>query len=479
MKQLLHVAIIATLTVSLYAQTPSAPASSAPAVQGQGTAQGVAVPAGEIPAESSWRWDGGGDIRIRWESLGNIPSAPLGTDDHRDYFRFRTRAWFEVGYENITLYGRVVNEFRKYDGFTPGMKNVTPKNPWKFPDELAIDNLYIDIKGLLDGKLDLRIGRQDLIYGAGRVILEGTPLDGSRTIFFDAAKAVLHITPKTTLDGFLVYMDPEGHDDLALGPLDRDLNGNKITEKGGGLYLKVNEVDELPFEVYYIYKRESVDRVNGIIPARDIHTVGVRLMPKFTETLSGEFEGAVQFGETDRIATNRPSQKIRAYMGYAGLTYKPDLGVKGNPYFTLACYYLSGDEPGVPGKDNRWNPIWARYPQFSEFFVYSYPMGRYSNLVYPHFKLGAKYSKLHSFWLQGGPLYCAKEDRVAPNDHSYQGFFAAARYDFPIVKNIFGKRGELFGHVTGEVFIPAEETRGYYFNDDYGYFLRAEITASF
>lgn len=470
-----------TFAFSLYAQTTNQPEISTTWPPGNRQNISDAAPDGEIAADSRWHWDIGADLRLRWESFGNLPSAPLNSKDHRDYFRIRTRAWFELGYENITLYTRIVNEFRKYNRYTPAMKEADPRNPWGFPDELALDNLYIDITGLMDGKLDLRIGRQDLAYGAGRVIFEGTPCDGARTFYFDAIKAVLHITPETTLDGFLIYMDPEGHDDLALGPKDRDLTGNfapRTTEKGGGLYLKCNEVEELPFELYYVYKREGIDRINGIVPGRDTHTVGARLMPQFSKTLCAELEGAIQFGEID-ATTNAPSQRILAYMGYAGATYKPKPEWKSKPYITLACYYLSGDKPGTPGKDNRWNPVWSRYQQFSEMFVLSYPSGRYSNLVYPHFKLGANWSKRQILCVQGGPMYCAEENRVAPNDHSYQGFFLATRYDFPLLKGAFGKRSELYGHITGNLFIPADENKGYYLHDDYGYFLRAEITASF
>lgn len=483
MKQLLQAAILAAVSLPLFAQTPAAQ-PAAPAVKAPAT---VAAPAKAAPAaavapageaeKGPWRMDAGGDIRVRQEAYGNIPSKAVGTDDHNNYFRVRTRAWLEVGYEDVTFYTRVANEFRHYNGFTPAQKASDPKNAWKFPDELVLDNCYLDIKNLVDGKLDLRIGRQDLVYGAGRVILEGTPADGSRTIFFDAIKATLHLTEKSSLDAFMIYNTHDAQD-LVVGPLNRDLTrgaGAQITEKGYGLYLNCKEMKELPTELYYVFKRESLDDATGTVPARDVHTIGARVMPQFGEQLCGEVEGAVQLGDTDV----EPDQDFRALMGYAGLTYKPDFGLEGKPFFTAACYYLSGDDAGTPGSDNRWNPVWARYPQFSELMVFAYPVGRYSNLVYPHVKMGMNCPCKHNMYVQVGPMYAADEDQVFPRDHSYQGILAAARYDFPLVSGLFGKRGDVFGHVQAEAFVPAEEGKGYYADDEIGYFLRWEVTAKF
>lgn len=484
MKQLLQAAIIAAVSLPLFAQTPAAkPAAPAitptKAVAPAGTKPAAAttavVPAGEAE-KGPWRMDAGGDIRIREEAYGNIPTIAPGTDDHTDYFRFRTRAWFEVGYENATLYARVANEFREYNGYTPAQKALATKNGWKFPDELVLDNLYVDIKDVIDGRLDLRIGRQDLVYGAGRVILEGTPADGSRTIFFDAIKATVHLTPKSSLDAFLIYNTPDAQD-LTAGPLDRDLTrgaAGQITEKGGGIYLTCKEMKEMPAELYYVFKRESNNKDTGTVPARDTHTIGARVLPQFGEQLSGEVEGAVQFGDTDV----EPDQNILAYMGYAGLTYKPDFGLEGKPFFTAACYYLSGDD-NVPGNDNRWNPVWARYPQFSDLMVFAMPVGRWSNLVYPHLQMGMKCPCKHDLSVKVGPMYAADEDQLAPRDHSYQGILATARYDFPLVSGLFGKRGEIFGHVQAEVFAPAETGDGYYATDEVAYFLRWEVSAKF
>ena len=156
----------------------------------QVTNQLVAKPSSEL------KTDGGGDIRIRQEDYNNIP-GPAVPGTHQDYLRFRTRIWGQVGTDSVSLYGRLANEWRDYR--VPNSSTTTSRN-WRWPDEIVLDNLYLDIKGLLDDRLSLRIGRQDLNYGAGRVIFEGTPGDGSRTLFFDALKATVKLSKTTTLD---------------------------------------------------------------------------------------------------------------------------------------------------------------------------------------------------------------------------------------------------------------------------------------
>lgn len=194
--------------------------------------------------------DGGGDLRVREEMFDNIPivADPPGITrgGENNTFRIRPRLWGSIGYDNFKLFGRLTQEFRH---------NLEPDPPsaWDWPDEVIVDQLYLDGKGLCDGLLDVRVGRQDMIYGAGRVLLEGTPKDGSRTLYFDAAKLTWHLGKKSTVDLLGIYNRSEAG--LEIGPLDRDVTGfdkysNDLTESGGGIYAKINEFERMPLEAY-------------------------------------------------------------------------------------------------------------------------------------------------------------------------------------------------------------------------------------
>ncbi len=439
-----------------------------------GTAQ-TAAPAGvETPASEGvkWTFDGGVDFRIRYESFDNLPTGPMAGDF--SYTRYRTRPWLSFGVENVSLYMRGAHEFRHvFD---------SRRNGNEFEDELVVDNLYLDVKGLFDGLLDLRVGRQDLIYGAGRVVLEGTPMDGSRTIFFDAVKAILHLSDTTTLDLFGIYNDHENK--LVTGRMERQLTWmtgpfNEMQEKGAGLYLKNKSNPDLPFEAYYIWKRESdfyanpAQTVKGA--GRHVHTVGTRLLPKFSDKLSGEFEVAGQLGRTD------DNRDVYGLMAYAGSTYQLDPFKKLKPYLTGSVYYLSGDDTPDNSADHRWNPLWARYPQFNELALYSMtPFARWSNIVYPAVTLGAVTEGKAKLSLQTGPLFAEVDDNAAGRGH-YRGWLGTASYAFPIISNLlgdsYGGRGSLNGTLYAECLIPGN----YYAEnvDKPAWFIRLELNAIF
>jgi hypothetical protein len=480
MKKLLWLGFCAGLALPVCSQEKAPVASAA-----TGEAKAPAV----VPAEGAGglSWDGGADVRIRQEAMDNLPGAKGTASKNANYLRIRPRVWGEVKNENFKLYIRGTDEFREY--FQPSES----KN-YQTPDEFLIDSLYLDLYNLFDGHLDLRIGRQDFygatgpMYGAGRVLCDGTPFDGSRTVFMDAVKATVKFDDKNALDLLAIYNSPDtemswGHHYMADGselnerPLTA-INGRStdLTEWGGGAYFKSKEFSSVPFELYYLYKRESKAKrwdTGATLAGRYVNTWGARVMPQLTETLSAELEGAVQAGEKDGGASTS------GYMGYAGLTYKPVVDSQVKPYLTGSCYYMSGDDDRSKSGDNdtAWDPLWSRWPQCSELYVYGtlYGVGYWSNLVYPSVELGADLTKGHKVKASVGPMYAAEDDELGGGDGSQYGWLGIVRYDFPLLKNVFGKRGTVTGHVTAEVLDPGD----YYGSDTWAYFLRWEVVARF
>lgn len=422
--------------------------------------------------------NGGADLRVRQEVMDNIPNGPF--NEHNNYFRVRSRVWGEAQYSDFRLYLRLTDEFWHFN--KPSDQTL---NEW--PNELVLDNFYLDANDLLDGWLDLRVGRQDLIYGKGRVIMDGTPYDGSRTIYMNALRARINFdeAKKNTLDILAIYND--NNDELALGGIDggeRELNsivpGSKgLDEWGGGLYFKSQELPEFPFELYWIYKRETkAIAPSGItLRGRKFHTFGVRLMPKYTETISGEFEGALQTGEKDN------GKNTSGYMGYAGLRYDPAVEWKLKPFVNAGLYHLSGDDTrGARDSDSGWNPTWARWPQISELLVlgnwWNNGAGYWTNLIYPHLEGGFNISKRHRFFASVGSLYADDADHRGGASGDHYGCLATICYDFPIFADLFGradKRGNIFGRLQAEVFEPGD----YYDPDKTAYFLRWQLVAAF
>lgn len=430
-------------------------------------------------AEKPAKFRYGFDERVRQEYFDNIPiiADPPGVTrgGENNYFRFRTRAWAEVDVmDNVTFKARIVNEMRAWQ--EPDMSASPERSTYEWPDEWVFDNLYIDIRKLANEQLDLRIGRQEMIYGTGKVILEGTPKDGSRTIYFNAAKATWRFSKDTSLDIFGIYMPPE--DTLAINDVDRELTGytsgyNKMDESGGGLYLKDNSSQSLPFELYAIYKNES-DYESGSGDAvvehssLDLNTFGTRLMPKFTDRLSGNLELAYQIGE-------RGDQDVSGYMGDAFLTYKLPFAESMTPAVDAGVYYLSGDDPDTES-DEGWNPLWARYPQYSELYVYAWDAegaARWNNLAMPRLMLTAQLCK----WMKAcaGVAYLYANEKNGPGGGSDRGLLGQLKSEFTLKEGMFSKKDKLTGHVQVDWLEPGN----YYNVEDTAVFARWQINYEF
>jgi hypothetical protein len=443
-------------------------------------------PAEATAKKEGWDFDAGADVRLRYEFKDNWMRKSAITIDptYEDYSRTRTRVWGKATYdEDLGAYLRLGNEFRDY-------RNALDNDKNEFPDELFIDNLYFDFKNLGD-RTDLRIGRQDIKEGAGRLINDGTPGDGSRSMYFNAILAKVRMLEKSDVD-LMATWNPY-RDDATVGnphdiyDLSKIRGGNpysKMDEKGLMAYSHYNEIKNFPMEFYWIWKEETrfYDSKGVRYPSRDFHTLGMRLMPKFNDNLSGEVETAVQGGEVDG-KSGMQSRDIFAYMGYAGLTYsEKDVVLK--PKLTGALLYLSGDKDSYykttdGSTDNGWNPVFNRTPWFGEMASGMYDQARWSNLIYPHLETAIEPHEKHTVRLQAGPMFAAEKDNGATD--SYRGLFTQLRYEFPLLSKMFGKRGDLTGAVLGEAI-----TYGDYYthetapgNEDVGYFLRFELTAKF
>ena len=233
------------------------------------------------------RFRAGGDLRLRQEGFDHVPirtAEPAVTrGGHNDYFRIRPRLSAGVDFgEDLSLDARLCDEFR--------VQNAGPKS-YEWPDELILDRLELSLRNLLDGRVDLHVGRQDVSLGSGRLFAEGTAKDGSRTGFFDGARARVRLAEKTTLDLFGFYGRCEN--DLAIGHEHRDLTGlapgwNGMDEATAGFFLDDRSLDALGWGVYYAWLHDTAwrTREGGRVPHEDVHTLGARLLPKFSEELS-------------------------------------------------------------------------------------------------------------------------------------------------------------------------------------------------
>ncbi len=407
----------------------------------------------------------GADVRLRYDSTGNLPTTSRGESGYSDYARVRVRPWISVGNGDFGIYARVADEFRHY------RKPESNSSKQRWPDVLFIDNLYFTANNLWDA-LDLKVGRQDMAFGSKRIISDGTGGDGSRSAYFDAVRLTWHADEARTLDAFVLYQTkkdwmPTLGKEHANGkdPQAYDTTGYWQDEFGAGLYWQDRTSKDFGYDAYYIVKSENRNRDSKYRKEgdrADTHTLGVRLLPRFTETLSGEFEFAGQTG----------SNGLLAGQAYGGLTYAPKVGAK--PKFTGACWILSGDSQGERG-EHAWHAVFNRETGLGESIAPMYTKYDYTNLVYPHLAFSCNVGDFSSLKAQVGPMFTAVKEE---NAESFRGTYAQIKYEIKPAK-LFGVDLLRGGKVAlqGEYF-----GKGDYFkegSDNAAFFGRVEVAWNF
>lgn len=409
----------------------------------------------------------GGDFRLRQEAYDYIPVRDGGyaRGGENDYFRFRTRLWFELKpAEFISFHTRLLNEV---------FQHVAPSNSKKsrWPDELVFDQLNVAFH-LLDGDMKWVLGRQDIMFpGHHRLLGEGTPKDGSRSVYMDGVSGRWLLNDKKTqLSFFAVYNQSE--DPLAIGNVNRDVTGygatpNGMDEAGSGFFWDQTFSERLSAGLYYIWKHDTawVDDAGGRQPNEDIHTVGALLKAKPLERTTVEVEVAGQWSPTS-------DSDRRAMMAATGIRHQFDA----KPYIGLQSLYLTGDNPDTERCEG-WNPLWGRYPWLNEVLGYTFDSDGIfvlQNMWYTYLEGGIHFKPGHRLAGTLGWLYAPEADGSGGGHH--RGAMGTVQYDFPLWSSAAENGPKVYGHVVAQGLQP----NNYYENDNHlAYMLRWELSFRF
>ncbi len=456
--------------------------------------------------ESKFSFDAGADLRVRHEEYRNVPGTPGGggltatrgeVKAPDNYLQVRSRVWTRFTLDKISLFTRIANEWRYHF-----IDNGTPwkKQGYRRPDEVFLDNLYLEGKGLYDGFLDFKVGRQDLKgsgLGLDRLLSEGTPYDGVRSVYADMGWVRLHPTETGTLDAIAIY--DNARENLRYGTKQsrgRPRNGiqtsdaPEMDEWGTGLIWSDTTADKsLAYKVYTIYKGSSTyhDRYGNKYPVKHLVTPGFKVQASVTDWLGLEAEGAKQFGRKGHTQAG-------GFLGYFGAEIHP-YGREGtdkqklhawHPFVKGSILYLSGDKHRLSNRDNdtAWDPLFARDTGEAAILKRGtlVGVGYWENLIYPKLAFGADFGKKNTLTLSTGPLFAAVADGVGRADgaeHHYKGWLSSACYTFPIrlaPKKATGwDRFEVIGALTAQLFNPGD----YYDSTRPASLLRWEIRVKF
>jgi hypothetical protein len=404
------------------------------------------------PGESKIKF--GFIYRFRFVSWNNAIHLDKSKKSESTFTRHRTNLslnWKPIS--NFELFLKLTNEFRYY--FVPSNRDFNL-------NELFIDNLFLKWSKPFDLPVDLSLGRQNMMLGEGFVVMDGHPLDGSRSIYFNALKADINFNESNKLVFFYTYQ-PQKDNWL---PIINDQQQPLIEqpEEGIGLYFR-HISKQSGYDIYFI--RKNISPIESIPVDSNINTSGGKIKFPLFQTFSLTAEAAFQSGSYGDNGRN-------AFGGYFHLDYMSDFNFPGPVLMTFGGIYLSGDNPDT-SKMEGWDPLFSRWPKWSEAYIYT---------------LIPEYNGKVAYWSNFASIYAEMKFKVSSTINLDVTYHHLTAPKLPKELILFpggtGKnRGELFitrinihlskklsGHLHLENFYPGNYYRA---EADNYYWLRIEL----
>ncbi|OQY06248.1 MAG: hypothetical protein B6I25_04270 [Planctomycetales bacterium 4572_13] len=318
------------------------------------------------------------DLRLREVYARNIFSlnesfgdGAGGNWNNYHWQRYRTRWSLKWAIdEDIDFNTRLVWEFWGHVAPDDSFSSFLSEKSYDF-DEAIFDHMNIQFRNAFDMPLTLTVGRQDIILGTGWLVLDGSPADGSRTIYFDAVRGTYDLSETSKVD--LIYIQQYDDEAKWLKPFnhgsvdDRRHTTQKQDERAAIVYWHNKFDDSLKNELYYIYKNEessSWAKDNGTSGNdADIHTIGTRFFGNLDDNWSYSAEIAKQWGSrfSDKNGDGtRTSASLQALGGNSKITYAFHNDLKNEIHFGYE--YMSGDDPDTSA-DEGFDSLWGDWPQ--------------------------------------------------------------------------------------------------------------------
>lgn len=437
----------------------------------------AATSAAGVEPGSGLTW--GADLRLRQVLIGNVGLNDANPIADRNFQRLRARLWGGYASKPLEASARLMWEGRHYgqpdreDWPAPGFEQ------W-YSGGLLFDNLSFTLKAIGGAPLALKLGRQDIILGNGWLVLDGTPLDGSRTLYFDAARATWTDLPAaTSLE--LIYMDQSADTGRFPAPLAGDDEDQvEQDERGAVLYLRSRGVradTDLDASLIYKENRPKVTagnlRVNNGAPfpsppdQGEVYAAGLRADARLSPSWTARAEGAYQWGRRNGRDLSALGLNGRLAWGLGDTLGK---GVH------LGYEYLSGDDPDS-GDDEAFDPLWGRWPQWSELMIYQWPLdsrvGEATNLHRLNLGWGAKPHPSAEVTLDYHALWADQESARTPGqlaNISRNGRFRGHLFTGWLKAKL---NRQVSGHLVAEYLRPGDFYADH--RQDDSYFIRAEL----
>jgi len=209
-------------------------------------------------------------------------------------------------------------------------------------DRLNVQNLFAEVT-LLKTKtegLGVRIGRQELNYGSGRLI---SVREGTTTRQYFTGAKVMYSRPKFSVDAFAMEADE----------VNRGVFDNKGSRQPNlwGAYSNLTIDKGGNFDFYYLgIRRDHAEFEEGL--EKEVrHTVALRYW-KSGGGFVYNLEGAYQFGEFGQGNINAWTAAIDFGYTFEDVRFKPSINLRND--------YISGDKKAGDGKLETFNPLYPK-----------------------------------------------------------------------------------------------------------------------
>ncbi len=362
--------------------------------------------------------------RFRFETWDNAVNLDDSANDGFAYTRNRTTlglSWQAA--KNLEVLGKVTNEFRVY---------LAPKDRAFNWHEVFVDNLYL--KWTIPGRVPFTVtaGRQDLNFGEGFVIADGTPGDGSRSYYFNAIRVDADLSKSHKLT---VFAHAQKTTDRFLPVINaRSQILVEQPEQAVALYY-AGTFGKTKVDAYAV--RKTTDATEAWpVPGRT-DTFGARGVVPLAKPLAVTAEAALQtgtYGDAGRSA-------------YGAIVHF-DYDLKGTlPLLTSAAVggiLLSGDDPETARMEG-WDPIFSRWPKWSESYIYTLTRENrpsyWSNLTSLYGSVSLEFSSRTDGVLMVQPMGAAKAQAgVFPGGAGRdRGILLKGRLNYKISKFLTGR----------------------------------------
>ena len=398
--------------------------------------------------------------RIRQEIYNNLDVSDLANDS-TNYFRARSQLYAEWKISEFdTARIQLTNEFRNYL-VTPTASTEYLKNG--NPGEIFFDHTYVSSKEIMESPVSVTAGRFELLnqYGENFIFADGTPQDGSRSMFFDAVRGSLNIDDNNTVD--LLYISNDKKDKKMPRINKQDAQTlNTSNDSGPAVIWKAKLSDELYLEPYYVWKNEEYSTTLE----SDLHTFGALAKYKMDDmTLRAQLAYQTgDYGTQDRSG-------MGGYL-YVDKTFK-DMTLK--PACTLGALYLSGDDPTTTTEIEGWNPLYSRFPGWNELYAYvlkgeTGQNGYWTNTIM--FTAKTKLKVNDKFTTELALDYILACEKAANSLGTTKGFSPNATFSYAFSKTVTGRYQLLY-------FMPGDYYQAGTTDADNAFFTRVELALSF